>query len=260
VTPATGRDRIRGRARIFAGTAAVLAARAILLAAGASEKETVERFFKALDKKDRAGAEALLHPEVTISKLGEEKPAAAGSAAVLDVFLGRFPEFPNWSTKLGERIAAGPWVAVRERAAMERGEKPHETLFLFQVRDGKIRRAWQMEGNGEGGGEGGASVLVEKWNERDLPRFIAAFEGGASLWELPSGERLAAGEDALRDRFEKAFEGETPLRIEVLEHMSLSPWVVYRSRGAMDTEPTSGESLTIFETRDDLVRRVWYPR
>ncbi len=242
--------------------ALVGAAVALLALAGGepAPRETVERFFKALEKKDAAAAAALLHSEATLGKLGEESPLASGSGAVVESLLGRFREFPNWSVKVGERIAAGPWVAARERAFMERGEKPRETLFLFQVRDGKIRRAWRMDGDGEGGGEGGASVLVEKWNERDLPRFIATFEDGASLWELPSGERLAAGEDALRDRFEKAFEGETRLRIEVLEHMSLSPWVVYRSRGAMDAEPASGESLTVFETRDNLVRRVWYPR
>jgi len=256
--PASRRYRILGRARIVAAAAA-FAVSAILLAATVSEKETVEKFFKALDKKDSASASALLHPEATMSKLGEEKPFAAGSAGVLDAFLGRFKEFPKWSMKLAERTASGPWVAARERVTLESGEKPREALYLFQVREGKIRRVWSMEGDGEGGGEGAAALVVEKWNEHDLPRFIGLFEGGAALLELPSGERLAAGEDDLRDRFEKSFVEGTP-RIEVIERMSLSPWAIYRSRGAMEPDSPAGEALTVFESRGGLVRRVWYLR
>jgi len=245
-------------ARAAAGLAALLLTPAILGgAASVSEKEIVERFFKAVEKKDAAAASAFLHPEVTLTKLGDERPAAAGAAAVAQTFLERFPEFPNWSAKLGERIAMGPWVAVRERVALERGEKPRETLYLFQVREGKIRRAWKLEGDAEGEGEGAASLLVEKWNERDLPRFIGLFEGGASLRELPSDERLATGEDELRDRFERAFEPEKASRIEVTERLSLSPWTIYRARGTMDADAPPGESLMVIESRSGLVRRMW---
>jgi hypothetical protein len=232
----------------------------LALAGGApAPRETVEKFFKALEKKDAASASAFVHPEATIAKLGEEKPFGAGPAAVVETFLDRFKEFPKWSAKLGERIASGPWVAAKERVTLESGEKPRETLYLFQIREGKIRRVWTMEGDGEGGGEGAASLLVEKWNEHDLPRFIGLFEGGAGLFELPAGERLAAGEDELRDRFEKLFVEGTP-RIEVVERMSLSPWTVYRSRSAMEPDAPAGEALTIFESRGGLVRRVWYLR
>jgi hypothetical protein len=237
-----------------------LAVALLALAAGEpAPREAVERFFKALEKKDAASAAALVQSEATIAKLGEEKPFGAGSAAVVETFLDRFKEFPKWSTKLGERIASGPWVAAKERVTLESGEKPREALYLFQVREGEIRRVWTMEGDGEGAGEGAASLLVEKWNEHDLPRFIGLFEGGAGLFELPSGERLAAGEDELRDRFEKSFVEGTP-RIEVVERMSLSPWTVYRSRSAMEADAPVGEALTIFESRGGLVRRVWYLR
>ena len=246
--------------RILLAAGAALVSSSALLAAGPSEKQTVEQFFKALGKKDRAAASALLHPEATLANLGEERPVAGGVGAVLDFLLGRFPEFPNWSATLGERIASGSWVGVRERVALEKGEKPREALFLFQVREGKIRRIWRMEGDGEGGGEGSAALLVEKWNEKDLPRFVGFFEGGAALMELPSGERIAAGEDDLRDRFEKSFDAGAAPKWEVLERMSLSPWVVYRSRGGMAPEPSSGDSLTVIETRGGLVRRIWFPR
>jgi hypothetical protein len=241
----------------LAGLAAVLLA---LAGGDPAPQETVERFFKAVDKKNAANAATLLHPEATMWKLGEEKPVAAGSAGFLDLFLGRFPEFPKWSTKLGERIATGPWVAVRERVTLERGEKPREALYLFQVREGKIRRAWSMEGDGEGGAEGATSLLVEKWNDRDLPRLLALFDAGASLYELPSGELLLSGEEALRERYEALFDEGAPGPYEVVERTSLSPWTVYRSRGTIEAGGPPGDSLTIFEERSGLVRRVWFLR
>ena len=232
-----------------------------LLAMGASSPpDVVPAFFKALDKHDAAAVAALLHPEAALWKLGEDRPAAFGPDAVREFYLGRFRDFPKWRTKAEGPIAAGAFVAVRERATPEPGERPRETLFLFEVREGVIRRVWAMEGQGDGGGEGAAALLVEKWNDRDLPRFLALFDDGASLWELPSGRRLATGEDALRARLEGSFEGSAHGRLEVTGRLSLPPWVVYRSRGLMDAEQPAGESLTIYEVADNLVRRVWYVR
>ena len=224
--------------------------------ARAAEKDPIEAFFRAIDKRDRVAASAVLHPEAALWKLGEEKPAAAGGSAVLDVLLGRFPDFPKWSSKAAARIGAGAFAAVRERVTLEKGERPRETLFLFQVREGAIRRIWEMDALEEGGD---VSLLVEKWNARDLPRFLALFEGDVTFFELPSGERLGSGEDAVRERYEKVFENADAPRLEVTERMSLPPWTIYRSRPSMDGEG-GDDALTIFQTRDNLVRRVWFVR
>jgi len=238
-----------------AGAALILA---LLLAPRlrAAEKDPIELFFRALDKRDRAAATAILHPEAALWKLGDEKPAAAGGSAILDLLLGRFPEFPKWSTKAAARIGMGPFAAVRERLTLEKGERPRETLYLLQVREGVIRRIWEMDASDEGGD---VSLLVEKWNARDLPRFLALFEDDAALFELPSGERLGAGEDAVRDRYEKVFENSEAPRLEVTEMMILPPWTIYRSRPSMDGEGAD-DTLTIFQARDNLVRRAWFVR
>lgn len=224
----------------------------------AAEKDPIELFFRALDKRDRAAATSVLHPEAVLWKLGDEKPAAVGADSVRDLLLGRFPEFPKWSTKAAARIGASSFAAVRERLILEKGERPRETLFLFQVRQNAIRRIWEMDASDEGG-EGAASLLVEKWNERDLPRFLALFDADISFGELPSGEKLGSGEDAVRDRYEKVFESGDGPRLEITERMSLAPWTIYHSRPSMDGE--GGEDgLTIFQTRDSSVRRVWFVR
>jgi hypothetical protein len=235
---------------------AVAAVLVALAASPAPPSDVVSAFFKALDKHDRAAASAVLNPEAALWKLGEEKPAAAGANAVLDVLLGRFPEFPRWSSKAGARIGAGAFAAVRERVTLEKGERPRETLFLFEARQGVIRRIWEMDALEEGGD---VSLLVEKWNEHDLPRFLALFEGDVTFFELPSGERLGSGEDAVRERYEKVFENADAPRLEVTERMSLPPWTIYRSRPSLDGEG-GDDALTIFQTRDNLVRRVWFVR
>ena len=234
----------------------ILAAALLPPLARAAEKDPIEVFFRALDKRDRAAASSVLHPEAMLWKLGEEKPAAAGGSAVLDLLLARFPEFPKWSSRIAARIGAGAFAAVRERVTLEKGERPRETLYLMQVRQGAIRRIWEMDALEEGGD---VSLLVEKWNARDLPRFLALFEGDVTFFELPSGERLGSGEDAVRERYEKVFENADSPRLEVTERMSLPPWTIYRSRPSMDGEG-GDDALTIFQTRDNLVRRVWFVR
>jgi hypothetical protein len=247
---------VRKVRRLVLGSAILLA----FLGADAGPRETIERLFKAVEKRDGPAIEALVTTSASLWKPGADKPLAEGPAGLRQFFLGRFPEFPNWSSKLGERFAAGSWVAARERAAMERGEKPKETLFLFQFEKGMIADAWVMDGDGEGGGEGGASLMVEKWNERDMPRWVALFDPGASIFELPSGRRLAAGEDEIRDLYETSFDEGKAARYEVLDRLSLSPWVFYRAKGTMDSVPATGETLTLFEVRGGLVRRVWFAR
>jgi hypothetical protein len=240
-----------------AGPTLVFVLLAAAAVARAAEKDPIEQFFRALDKRERAAASAVLHPEATLWKLGDERPTAVGGG-ILDVLLARYPDFPKWSTKIATRIGAGSFAAVRERIILEKGERPRETLFLFQVRQNVIRRIWEMDASEEGG-EGAVSLLVEKWNERDLPRFLALFDGDISFWELPSGERLGSGEDAVRDRYEKVFENGDAPRLEITERMSLAPWTIYHSRPSMDGE--GGEdALTIFQTRDNSVRRVWFVR
>lgn len=239
-----------------------LAAALFALAAGSAHPpaDVAAAFFKALDKRDAAAMAALLHPEAVLWKLGEERPVAFGRDAVREFLSSRFRDYPKSSTKAVGPIAAGDFVALREFATLEKGERPRETLFLLQVREGAIRRAWSMEGQSEGGGESTAALLVEKWNDSDLPRFLALFDAGASLRELPSGELLAAGEESLRARLESAFGESTPRKVEVTGRLSLGSWVVYRSRGVPDVEQLEGECLTIFEARDGLVRRIWYVR
>ena len=98
---------------------------------------------------------------------------------------------------------------MREKTTPEPGEPSRDALLVLDAPEGSIRRVWTMKAGEDDalGGEGAVGLQIEKYNERDLPRLMAIYDEGATISRLSNGERLAAGEDALRERFEKAFDG-----------------------------------------------------
>ena len=245
--------------------AAVLAGGAATLSAATpSPKEVVEQFFKAHNKHDAEASAALCHPDAALWRLGEQKPAEAGRDSLRRFFLDQFKENPKIKSKIVQAMELPPWVGVQEKVTTEPGEPARDRLLVFEVLDGTIRRIWTMrldEANDEpAGGEGTVALQIEKWNERDLPRLVATYDEGATISDLSTGERLAAGEEALRDRFEKVLEDSPHLRVEVLQHMSLGPWVVYRERSTTGPQDKQTDAIAIYEVRDDRIRRVWLAR
>ena len=156
----------------------------------------------------------------------------------------------------------GAWIGVQEKLVLEPGEPARDTLLIFEVVEGTIRRLWAMKGDESGdeltGGEGRVGLSIEKWNDKDLPRLLATYNEGAVLYDLATGQRLAAGEEALRDRFEKTFETSPHFRVEVLQRMAVGPWVVYRERAVIGAADERVDSIAIYQVRDGLIRRVWF--
>lgn len=228
------------------------------LGAPPSPKSTVEKLLKAYNKHDAEAAAATLQADAGIWKPGAEKPEASGHDAIRQFFLDQFREHPKIRSEITKWIELGTWIAVREKTTPEPGEPSRDALLVLDVPEGSIRRVWTMKAGEDDalGGEGAVGLQIEKYNERDLPRLMAIYDEGATISRLSNGERLAAGEDALRERFEKAFDG-APGRIEVRQRTSLGPWVVYLQRLVPPPPDGSGESLVIYEVRDNLIRRVW---
>ena len=245
------------RARV----AVALCAGALVFAAADSAETIVRAFFQALDKRDAKAMMALLPSDAGLRRLGDDRPLANGREAFAAYLQSRFREFPNWRTKIAETMANGSWVVSRERVTLEKGERPRETLWAFEVPEGRVRRAWALEASAEGeegiGGEGPVALQIEKWNAKDLPRLLATYDEGATVVVLATGERLASGEEALRDRFERIFESSPHLRTEVLQRMSLGPWVAYRERTVSGPDDRKTDGIAVYEVRDGLVRRVW---
>jgi hypothetical protein len=251
-------------ARLSAGVALALLGGTPLLGGERSPEQVVRSFFKAYDRRDAEAMAALLQTDAALWKLGEERPAVSGREGFRRLFLERFREHPKARAKIAESMELGGWIVVREKTTLEPGEPARDRLSAFEVAGGAIRREWVLEGaSGEedfGGGEGRVALQIEKYNEKDLPRLLATYDEGATLYLLSTGERLAAGEEALREHFEKIFEESPRLRTEVLQRMALGSWVVYRERTVMGADDRRVESIVIYEVRDDLIRRVWFAR
>ncbi len=227
-------------------------------AAPPSPRGIVDQLLKAYNRHDAEAAAATFGPDAEIWKPGAEKPEASGRDGIRQFFADQFRDHPKIHSEITQRIELGTWIAVREKTTPEPGEPPRDALLVFDVSEGTIRRAWTMKADEDDalGGEGAVGLQIEKYNERDLPRLIATYDERATISRLSTGERLAAGEDALRERFEKAFDG-APERIEVRQRMALGPWVVYLQRLVPPPRDGSAESLVIYEVRDNVIRRVW---
>jgi hypothetical protein len=246
-------------ARAAAGLALSLWAAGVL-AAPRSSKETVEQLLKAYNRHDAEAAAATFQAEAEIWKPGSEKPEASGRDGIRQFFADQFREHPKIHSEITQRIELGTWIAVREKTTPEPGEPSRDALLVFDAPEGAIRRAWTMKADDpddEMSSEGPVGLQIERWNERDLPRLLATYDERATVSRLSTGERLAAGEDALRDRFEKEFEGGPSERIEVPRRMALGPWVVYLQRIAPPRRGGSGETIVVYEVRDNVIRRVW---
>ncbi|HYB53610.1 MAG TPA: nuclear transport factor 2 family protein [Thermoanaerobaculia bacterium] len=228
---------------------------------GLAAFETVERYVRAYNKHDAESIAALVDPDLRVQRLGEEKPTVSGRDGLREFFRAQFREHPKASMKVVRRMELGVWVVTEDRTTLDPGEAAHEALTVYEVGDGFIRRLWYMEPGDEkgdlAGGDGVVALQVEKWNEKDLPRLLTAYDPGASVQRLSTGERLAAGEDALRERFEKIFDESPHLHKEVRERMSLGPWVVYKEQDVIGTDDRREESIIAYEVRDGVIRRVW---
>ena len=83
-------------------------------------------------------AEVFEHPSMLL---------AAGRAALRERFAARFRE-PNLHAHLLKRIVAGSFAIDHERVVRTFAEGPGELdlVMIYEVREGKIRRAWSIVG------------------------------------------------------------------------------------------------------------------
>jgi hypothetical protein len=244
--------------RAAAGLALFLCA-AGALAAPPSPKDTVEQLLKAYNRHDAEAATATFQDDGEIWKPGAEKPRVSGRDGIRQFFADQFREHPKIRSEITQRIELLSWIAVREKTTPEPGEPSTDALILFDAPDGTIRRAWTMKADDSDDGmssEGPVGLQIERWNEKDLPRLLATYDERATISRLSTGERLAAGEDALRERFEKEFEDGPSERVEGPRRMALGPWVVYLQRFVPPRRGGS-ETMVVYEVRDNVIRRVW---
>lgn len=111
-----------------------------------SAETVVQRQLDAYNARD---VEALLSVYADDAQLFEHPDTllATGTAALRERFATRFKE-PNLHATLLQRMVLGPTVVDHERIArtFPEGTGTVEMIMIYEVREGRIARAWSMLG------------------------------------------------------------------------------------------------------------------
>ncbi|PKN28043.1 MAG: hypothetical protein CVU65_00345 [Deltaproteobacteria bacterium HGW-Deltaproteobacteria-22] len=86
------------------------------------------------------------HPEVELFVHGEPAPFVKGSAALRESYSKMFKASPLLHCELERRIAVGDFVIDEERVSGLRGGPPVHAVAIYEVKGGKIVKAWFLRG------------------------------------------------------------------------------------------------------------------
>lgn len=93
------------------------------------------------------------HPEVELFVHGEPAPFVKGSAALRESYSKMFKASPLLHCELERRIAVGDFVIDEERVTGLRGGPPVHAVAIYEVKGGKIVKAWFLRGRGRPRGQ-----------------------------------------------------------------------------------------------------------
>ncbi|GAA4713848.1 nuclear transport factor 2 family protein [Brevibacillus fulvus] len=101
---------------------------------------------------------------------------------------------------------------------------------------------------------------LDFYNKQDLDGFVSTYAKEVELLEHPSGQLLAKGEAALRDRYAKMFRENPNNHAEIKNRTVFGNYVI-------DLEEVTGrenrgpfQALAIYEVKEGLISRVWFLR
>lgn len=98
---------------------------------------------------------------------------------------------------------------------------------------------------------------VVAYNNRDIDAFTALHSPTAQLFNLPTGELICEGADAIHERYSQRFENPN-LQAEIINRM------VHGNR-VIDHENIIGmhpdrivQAVAIYDIENELIQRVWF--
>ena len=86
------------------------------------------------------------HPEVELFVQGETAPFLKGQAALRETYSAMFKVSPRLNCVVARRIVAGDFVIDEERVTGLRDGPPVHAVAIYELRHGKIVRAWFLRG------------------------------------------------------------------------------------------------------------------
>jgi len=108
-------------------------------------EKVVQQQLEAYNLRNIEAFMAVFHPEIEIYSLGENTPSISGLDKVKETYLELFEKSPELHSIVINRSVIGDRVIDYERISGRKGSK--DDLFIvmiYEVKDGKIRRAWAL--------------------------------------------------------------------------------------------------------------------
>jgi len=99
---------------------------------------------------------------------------------------------------------------------------------------------------------------LEAYNRHDMEGFLATYDPGIRIYELPGGDLLIEGLEAMRERYRSRFAEDSTVTAEITHRIVHGNMVI-------DDESITGilrdrelKATAIYEVRQGLITRVWF--
>lgn len=105
-----------------------------------------------------------------------------------------------------------------------------------------------------------AQALVDAFNARNMDGILKAYSPDSVAYHLPSGEVFLKGHADIKKKFAKAFEGNTKVKVEVVNRIVDGKFVIDKERitGVLNGEAFEFFGTVIYEITEGLIRKEWY--
>jgi hypothetical protein len=105
-----------------------------------------------------------------------------------------------------------------------------------------------------------AQALVDAFNAKDMDGILKTYSPDSVAHHLPSGEVFLKGHAEIKKKFSKMFEGDTKVKVEVVNRIVDGKFVIDKERitGTLKGETFEFFGTVIYEITDGLIRKEWY--
>ncbi|HEU0015506.1 MAG TPA: nuclear transport factor 2 family protein [Longimicrobium sp.] len=166
--------------------------------------------------------------------------------------------------ELAQVIAAGNWVAARERYGTRGDSAAFESILVYQVRAGRVRGTWIFNGSMEEKDPRTPQAVrehVAAQAAHDLPRVMAVMGDSLEVHTGTAGRQPAA---MVLDRakvdgmYRGIFSRWPEQRIELMEIMASGEWVVTRERvTGMGLPGEPAEGMAVYRVHGGRIVGMW---
>ena len=106
-----------------------------------------------------------------------------------------------------------------------------------------------------------AQSLVDAYNARNMDGILKAYSPESTAYELPSGNVILKGHDAIRKKFSRIMQPNVSLKVEILKRIVDGKFVIDLEKitGTIDGKTQEYGGTVIYEIVDGVIVREWYP-